>query len=97
MWERLNRSDADSLYDTACWRAVAAAVYAKTNQSAEASADADRAMAWLTKAVAVGYKDRLHMGWDKDLAYLRPRADFQTLLASLPPNREAAPWPRTLR
>ena len=59
--------------------------------------DADRAMAWLTKAVAAGYKDRLHMGWDKDLTALRGRADFQKLLDSLPAATEVAPRPRAVR
>ncbi len=30
MWEKLNRTDADSLYNAACFRAIAAAVQVKT-------------------------------------------------------------------
>ena len=100
MWEKLNRTGAGSLYDAACYRAAAAGVQAKTpgaDAARLAQEDADRAMAWLTKAVAAGYKDRLHMGWDKDLDALRSRADFQKLLASLPVVREVAPPPRAAR
>ena len=87
MWEKLNRTDAGSLYDAACFRAITAAVQAKTPGAVAARLaqdDADRAMDWLTKAVAAGYKDRAHMEKDKDLAALRGRADFQKLLAGLP-------------
>jgi hypothetical protein len=41
-------------------------------------------MAWLTKAVAAGFKDRAHMEKDADLDALRQRDDFQKLLQSLP-------------
>ncbi len=100
MWEKLNRSDAGSLYDAACMRAVTSAVQAKEpgpDAARLTAEDADRAMAWLTKAVAAGYKDRLHMGWDKDLTALRGRADFQKLLDSLPAATEVAPRPRAVR
>ena len=86
MWEKLNRTDADSLYNAACWRAVAAAVQAKTpgtDTARLAKDDADRAMAWLTKAVAAGYKDAAHMKKDTDLDALREREDFKKLLAEV--------------
>ena len=57
MWEKLNRPDAESLYNAACFRAVTAGVQAKTpgaDAAQLAKDDADRAMAWLTKAVAAG-------------------------------------------
>jgi hypothetical protein len=40
-------------------------------------------MAWLTKAVAAGYKNAAHMRKDKDLDALREREDFKKLLAEL--------------
>jgi tetratricopeptide (TPR) repeat protein len=93
MWEKLNRTDAGSLYNAACFRAVAAAVQAKTPDKTPgtdasrlaklAQEDADRAMEWLTKAVAAGYKNKAHMERDADLDLLRNRADFQKLLAEL--------------
>ena len=94
MWEKLNRTDNGSLYDTACYRAVTAAVQAKTpgaDAARLATEDADLAMAWLTKAIAAGYKNRAHMEKDTDLDALRNRPDFQKLLATLP---ELAPPPR---
>jgi tetratricopeptide (TPR) repeat protein len=86
MWEKLNRTDAGSLYDAARFRAVAAAVPAKAggaDAARLANDDADRAMAWLTKAVSAGYKDKAHMEKDADLDSLRDRADFKNLLAEL--------------
>ena len=46
--------------------------------------DADRALTWLTRALAAGYKDRAHLETDRDLEARRGREDFQKLLASLP-------------
>jgi hypothetical protein len=40
-------------------------------------------MAWLTQAVAAGYKDVANMTKDKDLDALRGRADFRKLTAKL--------------
>ena len=90
-WEAFGFARADNLYNAGCFRAIAAGVYAKANQPAEATADADRAIAWLIKAVAAGFKDRAHIAKDADLDALRGRADFRALLASLP---EVAPMPR---
>ncbi|MBA4063735.1 MAG: hypothetical protein C0501_08490 [Isosphaera sp.] len=94
MFEKLDRADAGHLYDAACVRAVAASVYAGKNQPAEATADADRAMAWLGKAVAAGWSKRAHTETDADLVFLRGRADFRKLLASLP---YPAPPPREVK
>jgi tetratricopeptide (TPR) repeat protein len=87
MWENLNRTDAESLYDAARFRAVAAAVQAKdpaADAARLAKEDADRAMAWLTKAVAAGYTDRAQLEMDPDLDCLRERDDFKKLLEALP-------------
>ena len=86
MWDKLNRTDAVSLYDAACWRAVTASVQAKTpgtDAARLAQDDADRAMQWLHKAVQAGYKDAAHMKKDTDLDPLRDREDFKKLLAEL--------------
>jgi hypothetical protein len=68
-------------------RAVTAAVLRTADQpearAKDAAAEADRAMAWLTQAVAAGYKDVAHMKEDKDLDALRDRPDFKKLLAEL--------------
>jgi serine/threonine protein kinase/Tfp pilus assembly protein PilF len=84
MWEALSRSDADGLYTAARMRAVTAAMLKATPGAAAArlsAEEADRAMAWLTKAVAAGYKDVEYMKADKDLDILRDRKGFQMLLA----------------
>jgi hypothetical protein len=86
-WEALNRTDALSLYDAACFRAVTAAVLQAGPKSAstgtESAAEAERAMTWLRQAVAAGYTDLAHLKTDRDLDALRNRTDFKALLAEL--------------
>jgi serine/threonine protein kinase/tetratricopeptide (TPR) repeat protein len=88
MWESLKRSDAGSLYNAACLRAVTAAVIRTTDQSAasskQADAEADRAMTWLQQAVEAGYRNAAHLKQDRDLDVLRQRADFRKLVTELP-------------
>jgi tetratricopeptide (TPR) repeat protein len=86
MLEKLNPTDAGSLYDAACCRAVTAALQARAEQpdaARLAKEEADRAMAWLTKAIAAGWKDAAHIRKDTDLDFLRDREDFKKLLADL--------------
>jgi tetratricopeptide (TPR) repeat protein len=86
MGEKPAPTDPAGCYDLACYRAVMAAVLrAGGNPSAatQADAEADRAMAWLTKAVAAGYKEVSQMKQNKDLDSLRARPDFQKLVADL--------------
>ena len=87
IWEKLHRTDVDSLYSAACYRAVTAAVFRETDKSDAADrksvAEADRAMAWLQQAVAAGYKDTAKMKKDKDLDAVRERPDFKKLVAEL--------------
>jgi hypothetical protein len=87
MWEKSNRADAASLYNAACHRAFTAAVLRAADSSPagtkQADAEAEKAMAWLRKAVAAGYKNAAHMEKDKDLDALREREDFKKLLAEL--------------
>jgi tetratricopeptide (TPR) repeat protein len=86
MAEQLRRTDVESMYTAACLRAVTAAVQARSpgaDAARLAGEDADRAMAWLKRAVAAGYKDVAHVREDKDLAALRGRDDFKRLLAEL--------------
>jgi tetratricopeptide (TPR) repeat protein len=82
--EKTNPADAGSLYNTACCRAVTAAVQAQAGGPDAArlvKEDADRAMALLTKAVAAGFSDAILMRQDSDLDSLREREDFPKLLA----------------
>jgi hypothetical protein len=87
MWESLKRTDAASLYNAGCMRAVTAAVFRAADTSPaggeQANVEADRAMVWLKEAVAAGYKDAAHMKQDKDLDALRGRADFTKLVTTL--------------
>ena len=89
MWEKLNRTDAVSLYNAACYRAVTAAVLQQDPKTPGADAtrlareEADRAMVWLKQAVAAGYKNAAHVAQDRDLDALRDREDFKQLVAEL--------------
>jgi tetratricopeptide (TPR) repeat protein len=86
-FEKLNRTDANSLYNAACFRAVLAAAMRGGAPSAEstkqANDEADRAMSWLKKSIAAGFKDAANMSHDHDLDALRDRADFKRLLSDL--------------
>jgi tetratricopeptide (TPR) repeat protein len=92
MWENLKRTDAASLFQAACKRAVTAAVFRATDPSPEGSKDADneadRAMAWLKQAVAAGYKNVAQLKQHRDLDILRPRADFARLVRALETSRD---------
>jgi tetratricopeptide (TPR) repeat protein len=101
MWEKLNRTDAQSLYVAGCIRAVTSGVQAKTpgaDAARLAKEDADKAMQWLHKAVQAGYKNVAYFKEDTDLDALRDRDDFKKLLADLeakfPPMKETLPPPR---
>jgi serine/threonine protein kinase/tetratricopeptide (TPR) repeat protein len=87
IWEQLQRTDAGSLYNAACFRAVTAAVIRGNDTSEkgakDAAAEADRAMARLTQAVAAGYKNLAHLKTDRDLDALRGREDFKQLVAAV--------------
>jgi tetratricopeptide (TPR) repeat protein len=87
IWEKLQRTDAGSLYAAARYRAVTAAVLRAADTppavAEQAAAEADRAMTWLKRAVAAGYKDVDYLTKDMDLEALRGREDFRQLLAGL--------------
>ena len=86
LWEKLKRTDAASIYDAACFRAVTAAVMRgnPTSQLARQSdAEADRAMALLQQAVAAGRGNVTEMKKDKDLDVLHDREDYRRLMAEL--------------
>jgi serine/threonine protein kinase/tetratricopeptide (TPR) repeat protein len=90
LWEQLGRTDPDSLYDAARYRAVTAAVFraAKSPDAArQAVAEEDRAMAWLKQAVAAGYKDAARLTQSEDFAALRDRPDFRELVSRLQAGR----------
>jgi serine/threonine protein kinase/tetratricopeptide (TPR) repeat protein len=87
-WEALGRTDVVSLYWSAAYRAVCAAVIRETDTTpagdAKATEQADLAMAWLTQAAAAaGNLVIENIKQDKDLDALRDREDFKKLLAEL--------------
>jgi serine/threonine protein kinase/tetratricopeptide (TPR) repeat protein len=88
-YDALKRTDAGELYNSACHRAICAAVIREDPKTPQADAprlakeQADLAMAWLHKAVAAGFADAAHMKKDEDIDALRGREDFRKLLAEL--------------
>jgi tetratricopeptide (TPR) repeat protein len=78
-----------SLYNAACYRAVTAAVVMHDPKTPGADAsrlakeEADRAMVWLTKAVAAGRTDAQFIKQDADFEALRDRDDFRKLVAKV--------------
>jgi Tetratricopeptide repeat len=88
-WEKLNLTDANNLYNSACFRALTAAEIRATAKSAsakrEADADADRAMEFLKRAIHAGLSDKSQIETDSDLESLRNRDDFKKLLTELQP------------
>jgi hypothetical protein len=90
MWEKLGRTEPDHLHDSACFRAIASAAFAKGNQPEEAKAESNRAMAWLNKAVEAGFDDAEHLKREKDLDGLRGRDDFRKLIESLTNRKQAS-------
>jgi eukaryotic-like serine/threonine-protein kinase len=86
MWEKLNRTDADSLYLAACFRAVTAGVFRQRPEAGAtglANDEADRAMQWLRQAIAAGYADVPVLLNDTGFSDLRGRADYADLLWDL--------------
>ncbi len=102
LWEKQERTDAESLYQAAVCRAVTAAVLKQVSAPGSRAAglskdEADRAMTWLKKAVSAGYNDVTQIKTGKDLDTLRDRADFKELLAALGrsrrrKNNSSTPW-----
>ncbi len=69
---------AASLYDFACFYAIASGKSADKKQEY-----ADRAMDLLQRAVKAGYSDAAHMAEDPDLDPIRGREDFKTMIEEL--------------
>jgi hypothetical protein len=85
--EKLNRTDPACLFNAARFRAVTASALLaddkSTSAAKQATAEADRAMAWLKQAVAAGYKYPAKIKEDNALDSLRNREDFKKLVAEL--------------
>ena len=87
LWEKMQRTDAASLYNAARYRAVAAAMLNKREHTQDANTRAEKeseqAMARLRQAVAAGFRDKDKLAKSKALGSLRDGADFRNLLAEL--------------
>ena len=87
--ETLKFTHAAWLYDLACVRALCASAIREDPETSASDAarlareQADLAMAWLHKAVAVGFRDIKLIEGDRDLDALREREDFKKLIAEL--------------
>jgi hypothetical protein len=87
LWERQRRTDATSLYEAAVCRAVTCALLRERDRTPEgkkrADEEADRAMAWLRRAVAAGIRDEVRLTYGEGFEVLRDRADFRELIEGL--------------
>jgi hypothetical protein len=87
MWEKRHLTDPDSLYTSACFRAISAAVLRKADKSPaaaqQAAADDEQALAFLKQSIAAGFKKANHLQKDKDLDTLRGREDFKKIVAGI--------------
>jgi eukaryotic-like serine/threonine-protein kinase len=86
-WEKLNLTNSDSLYTSACFQVKMADMLRASDKSPatsrQADGDLDRSMAILKQSVAAGYKNASWMATDKDLDSLRNRDDFKALMAAM--------------
>jgi serine/threonine protein kinase/Tfp pilus assembly protein PilF len=86
---RLGWNPAADSYNAACALALCVpcaekdAKLAAAERQKQARAYADRALELLRQAIAKGYRDVAHLKKDPDLDPLRPREEFQKLLAEL--------------
>jgi serine/threonine protein kinase/tetratricopeptide (TPR) repeat protein len=88
LWEMQERIDERSLYLAAVCRGVTARLIKEGNSSGREAIDrmsdeSDRAMAWLTKAVAAGFHNLIELNASRDFDTLRDRADFKKLVADV--------------
>ena len=84
--ERLPTLRPSDHYNLACGHAQLAGIAAMPGSgmtAAEGQAEAERAMQWLHRAVAAGYRNVAVMRTDRDLDPLRSRLDFQLLTMDL--------------
>lgn len=93
LWDEVRGNDPACLYHSARYWAATASVLRADDappegiKRAECEAATERAVDRLRQALAAGYKDLAGLEQDKDLADLRERADFRTLVAGLKTSR----------
>ncbi|HEX4592211.1 MAG TPA: tetratricopeptide repeat-containing protein kinase family protein, partial [Gemmataceae bacterium] len=98
-WMTPDPANADSLYQSACFRSLLAAITSTDPKTPAADAprlakmEADRAMEYLRQAVTAGYRNVVHMEKDTDLDALRGRDDFKQMLTGLRLQSASAPAP----
>ena len=94
--ERLSILEPIDCYNLACGHATLAGIGTMPGSgmsAVEGQAEAERAMQWLHRAVARGYRNVALMQRDHDLDPLRGRDDFQLLMMDLA--MPADPFART--
>lgn len=82
MWESLKRTDPQSCFLAARYRAITARILRAAGPAAEkqATEEADRAMAWLNKAIVVSNADISKLEKNQEFDALRDREDFRRLI-----------------
>jgi hypothetical protein len=99
--EGVLRESAQRMFATACCHPALAGLAGRPGSgvsAAEGEHAASKAMEWLGRAAAAGFRNTNAIRTDSALGALRGRADFRKLVAGLEPNvpaaRELAPPPR---
>ncbi len=85
-WDKLTNNSGEFLAHAAKLWSMTSQVQARaagSDAARLARQDADKAIAWLTKAVAVGYKNQADLEKNRDFDALRNRDDFRKLLRGL--------------
>jgi hypothetical protein len=85
---------AGSEFETACCHSALAVLAGRPGSgvsAAEGEKEADRAMKWLSRAVAMGYRNTSEIRIESALDALRGREDFKKLVAELEKKSAAQP------
>jgi serine/threonine-protein kinase len=91
IWDGLPTRTGEHWFETACCHATLADLARRAGSdgpAGEASAEADKAMALLNKAVSMGFREFAKYDDETALDGLRSRADFQLLMHSTWPSRK---------
>jgi serine/threonine protein kinase len=90
MWDQLKRTDAESLYLAALYRAMTADLFRAAGQSAAATHETEVATSCLKRAVATGFQDAARVKQEKCFDSLRASDAFKRVLVELEHRNERA-------
>ncbi|MGL4420439.1 MAG: hypothetical protein ACRCZF_07235, partial [Gemmataceae bacterium] len=89
-WSQRRYSTAESMYNSACYHAIAGQAFRKAGKTADADAELAIALDWFRKSCVAGYRDARNAWNDEDIAPLRSIPEFAKFMPR-PPNPAPAP------